>query len=285
MPVQFALLASGSRGNAALIQAGGAGLLIDIGLAPRRLGKRLMNVDSAWERIGCVVLTHTHGDHVDNSTLHWMQKRGIPLVCHEGHCDQLARHTGFQALSQAGLARTYDDRPFLTSTGVHVEPVRLTHDSGPTFGFRVEAKAARKGRAVAIGYVADTGNWSNPMAETMAHVDLLAVEFNHDVALQRGSGRAPALIARVLGDEGHLSNEQGAGFVTAVLERSSGGSLRHVVLLHLSEECNRPELAYGAAREAVRSAGRRVTIHTAQQRAAFPDLHLAPARRRLVAAL
>jgi phosphoribosyl 1,2-cyclic phosphodiesterase len=284
MPVQFAMLASGSRGNAALIQSAGAGLLIDVGLAPRKLGKRLMSVDSAWERIGCVLLTHTHGDHVDNSTLHWMQKRGIALVCHEGHHAQLTRHTGFQALSQARLARTYDDRPFLTSTGVHIEPVRLTHDSGPTFGFRIEAKAARKGRAVAIGYVADTGNWSGVMADAMAHVDLLAVEFNHDVALQRGSGRAPALIARVLGDEGHLSNEQGAGFVSAVLERSRGGSLRHVVLLHLSEECNRPELAYVAARGAIRTSGRRVEVHTAQQRAAFPDLRLAPARRRLAMA-
>ena len=48
------------------------------------------------------------------------------------------------------------------------------------------------------------------MAEAMVDVDLLGVEFNHDVELQRRSGRSPALIARNLGDRGHLSNRQGA---------------------------------------------------------------------------
>ncbi len=114
----------------------------------------------------------------------------------------------------------------------------------------------------------------------MADVDVLGVEFNHDVTLQRNSGRAPYLIARNLGDRGHLSNAQGAGLVSAVLGRSAPGSVRHVVLLHLSDQCNRPSLALKEARGAVRAAGRRVAVHAARQSEAYPNLQVRPVRRR-----
>ncbi len=78
------------------------------------------------------------------------------------------------------------------------------------------------------------------MAESLTDVDVLGVEFNHDVALQKSSPRPEFLIARNLSDEGHLSNRQGAELVQAVLARSRDGALRHVVLLHLSEQCNQP---------------------------------------------
>ena len=118
------------------------------------------------------------------------------------------------------------------------------------------------------------------MVEALADVDLLGVEFNHDVEMQRRSGRPPALIARVLGDRGHLSNAQGADFVAAVLARSRPGTIRHLVLLHLSHQCNLPHLALGVARAAIRGTGRRVALHAALQAAAHPNLWLAPARRR-----
>jgi hypothetical protein len=133
---------------------------------------------------------------------------------------------------------------------------------------------------VALGYLADTGSWSEPMADALADVDLLGVEFNHDVEMQRASGRPPALIARILGNRGHLSNVQGADFVTAVLARSRPGAVRHVVLLHLSEQCNLPKLALRVARAAIRATGRRVAVHAALQATAHPNLWLAPARRR-----
>jgi len=279
MPIQFAVLASGSRGNAALIQAGGAGLLIDAGLPPRTIAKRLASVDSAWERIASVLLTHTHGDHVNNSVLHWMTRQKVALVCHEGHRSALTRFSGFQALEKSRLVRSYQESPFLSLTGLRVDPVRLHHDGGPTYGFRIDGKTERRGRWVSVGYVADTGTWTTDMVEALADVDLLGVEFNHDVMLQRNSGRAPALIARVLGDRGHLSNGQAAEFVVAVLERSKPGTVRHLVLLHLSQECNRPELAETAAQSAVRLSGRRAAVHAALQNSAFPDVRVPPNRR------
>jgi phosphoribosyl 1,2-cyclic phosphodiesterase len=283
MPIQFAVLASGSRGNSTLVQAGHAGLLIDFGLGPKALTARLEGVGSGLGRIGAVVLTHTHGDHVHPATVRLLATRKIPLYCHPGHRGALSTRPGFGHLDAAGLVRHYDDRPFLSPSGLRIEPVTLSHDGGPTFGFRIEGRPDRGARPVALGYLADTGCWSEAMADAMADVDVLGVEFNHDEALQRNSGRAPYLIARNLGDRGHLSNAQGAGLISAVLGRSSPGTVRDVVLLHLSDQCNRPVLALKEARGAVRAAGRRISVHAALQTEAYPNLQVRAARRRPVA--
>lgn len=283
MPIQFSVLASGSRGNSTLVRAGHAGLLIDFGLGPRALVARLEGVGAGLGRVGAVVLTHTHGDHAHPSTVRLMAVRKIPLYCHEEHRGALGSRPGFAALDDAGLVRHYDDRPFLTPSGIRVEPVPLSHDAGPTFGFRIEGRPERRARPVALGYMADTGCWSEAMAEAMTDVDVLGVEFNHDVTLTLNSGRGQYLIARNLGDRGHLSNAQGAGLVSAVLRRSAPGSVRHVVLLHLSDQCNRPVLALKEARGAIRASGRRVAVHAARQCQAFPDLQVRAGRRSPVA--
>jgi phosphoribosyl 1,2-cyclic phosphodiesterase len=280
MAVQFAVLASGSSGNATLVRSRGAGLLVDLGIGPRALAKRLASVGSDLGHVGAALLTHTHGDHVQNTSLLAIAGRRVPFYCHEGHRADLSRHSGFAALEAEGLVKHYDDRPFLTPCGIGVEPFALSHDAGPTFGFRIETRCERGRRAVSIGYLADTGCWSPGMADFLTDVDLLGVEFNHDVEMQRRSRRSPYLIARNLGDRGHLSNAQGADFVAAVLGRSGSRSVRHLVLLHLSRQCNSPSLALRSARAAIRGTGRRITVHAAQQSPAHPNVWLEPARRR-----
>lgn len=285
MRVQFAVLASGSRGNATFIRAGGAGLLIDLGLGPRALKQRLESVAARWDDISAALLTHTHGDHIDELTLNGMAKRGIVLYCHEGHRHELNRLPPFETLEGAGLVRHYrEDQPFMTPNGMRVEPLTLRHDAGPTFGFRIEAKPAGRSRPVSIGYMADTGSWSEEMASALANVDVLGVEFNHDVEMQRQSPRSKELIARNLGDWGHLSNDQGARFVSAVLDRSRRGAVRHLVLLHLSQQCNHPLLALEVAQAALRGRGKKTVIHAAQQSPAHPNVWVEAARRRSAAA-
>lgn len=273
MSVQFAVLASGSRGNSTLIQSRGVGILIDIGLGPRVLRERLRAVGSDWDRVQAVVLTHTHRDHVEFATLRGLASRGIPFYCHAGHRLELGQSSPFRELENAKLTREFDLHPFLLPNGFRVEPIALRHDSGPTFGFRVEVAAERRKKAVALGYLADTGCWTSQMADAVADVDVLGVEFNHDVALQRASGRSPHLISRVLGERGHLSNEQGAEFVGEVFARSGRNAVQHLVLLHLSAQCNHPTLALGAAGDVLKRAGKhhRVVVHAASQEVSHPN--------------
>jgi ribonuclease BN (tRNA processing enzyme) len=284
MPIQFAVLASGSRGNATLVRAEGAGLLIDFGIGPRALAERLESVGARWDQIASALLTHTHGDHVDENAFRTLAKHRVALYCHEAHRVGLARFEAFQGLEALGLVRCYDERPFLTPEGTRVEPLALSHDGGPTFGFRLEARPARGPRTVSLGYLADTGCWTDAMADALADVDLLGVEFNHDVEMQKSSRRSYALIRRNLGPRGHLSNAQGADFVAAVLDRSSPGAVRHLVLLHLSQQCNDPTLALQAARGVLRGRRRRTNVHAALQAPAHPNLWVEPGRRPRAAA-
>ena len=278
MAIEFTVLGSGSKGNATLVRLDGARVLLDAGLGPRSLGQRLECVGARWDQLAGAIITHTHGDHAHDVTLRWMARLGIPLHCHEGHVAEVGHRPGFRSLAASGLVRTFDDRPFLAAPGLWVEPFELRH-SGPTFGYRLEGRAGRKGRPSVVGYLTDTGSWDARVADALADVDLLGVEFNHDVELERTSGRSPALIWRNLGDRGHLSNDQGADLLGAILERSAGGALRQVVLLHLSEQCNRPELAIRTARAALRRSGRRASVHAACQGVPLGRLWVRPGRR------
>jgi phosphoribosyl 1,2-cyclic phosphodiesterase len=117
----------------------------------------------------------------------------------------------------------------------------------------------------AIAYVADLGCWNAELAAALMDVDLLALEFNHDVLMERASGRTARLIARVIGDDGHLSNEQAAALLADVVRRSAPGRLRHVVQLHLSRECNTPDLAARAAATVLNGMADSVALCTASQ--------------------
>jgi phosphoribosyl 1,2-cyclic phosphodiesterase len=285
MGLRFTVLASGSGGNASLVQADGFGALIDAGLGPRLLAARFKAAGLSWDAVQAVLLTHTHSDHWKDATLGWLARRRVPLWCHPDHHTVLRTYSdAFLDLAASGLVRSYaEGEDFAPAPGLCCRPLRVRHDGGATFGFRLEGAPDLLGQRPALGYVADLGCWDEALAAGLAGVDLLAVEFNHDVAMQYASGRMPRLVERVLGDEGHLSNEQAAGLVRAVLARSPAGRVQHLVQLHLSRDCNRPTLARAAARAVCAGLEAPFEIHTAEQDAAGATLSLraagAPVRR------
>ncbi|MGH7136547.1 MAG: MBL fold metallo-hydrolase [Pirellulales bacterium] len=267
MALGLTVLGSGSSGNATLLEADGCAVLIDAGLGPRQIAKRMATVGVSWPRIHCVLLTHTHGDHWNDRTFAQLLRLRIPVWCHTAHLAALrAQSSCFAAMHRARLFRPYEDGQKLSITSlVCCRPLAVRHDSGATFGFRLDGAANLFNSGWAMGYVCDLGCWHEPLADALADVDVLAVEFNHDVALQRASGRAQQLIERVLSDDGHLSNEQVAGFVSAVIQRSSPARLSRLVQLHLSRQCNRPSLAQTAARRALNEHDSPALIHTSEQ--------------------
>jgi phosphoribosyl 1,2-cyclic phosphodiesterase len=264
--MRFTVLASGSRGNASLLEADGFGLLIDMGLGPRQLARRLHLAGVSWSRVHAVLLSHTHGDHWNARTISHLVGRRIMLFCHHEHARALqAVSPALRELDAQRLLRRYDDaEPFSLGTW-QCRPLVVEHDSRPTFGFRFDSPADLFAAAWALAHLSDLGTWDDALAEAIAGVDVLALEFNHDVAMQRTSGRSAMLIDRVLGDEGHLSNDQAAALLQQVIAGSSGSRLKHVVQLHLSRDCNRPALAAIAAREALTACGSAAQVHTAMQ--------------------
>jgi phosphoribosyl 1,2-cyclic phosphodiesterase len=275
MTLQFTVLASGSGGNASLLEAEGFGVLLDFGLGPRQLADRLSQAGSSWQHVHAVVLTHTHSDHWKDSTLKQLLRRRIPLYCHASHAGGLQAYgPSFLPLRDAGLVRFYEaGEEVRLSPGLRCRPLPILHDGGATFGFRFEGSPDLFGHACSLSYAADLGCWTAELAEAMANVELLALEFNHDVDLEAASGRSPYLVARVLGDHGHLSNGQAAALLGEVLRRSPSGRLRYLVQLHLSRECNFPALAAEAARRVLAELAPNVELHTAHQERISPTLH------------
>jgi phosphoribosyl 1,2-cyclic phosphodiesterase len=267
MTARFTALASGSAGNACLLEADGFGVLIDFGLGPRTLAGRMAARGLSWRDVNLVLLTHTHTDHWRETTLVHLTRLGVRLCCHAAHAEALVGQSdGFNALYSAGLVATYmADQPIDLGAGLTGLPLPVEHDAGETFGFRFEGGRGLFGSSWALGYAADLGCWDNDLAGSLANVDLLALEFNHDEHLQRTSGRPHYLIQRVLGDQGHLSNRQARDLLAKILGESLHASPRHVVPLHLSRQCNRPNLARAAANDALADAGRTADVAIAPQ--------------------
>jgi phosphoribosyl 1,2-cyclic phosphodiesterase len=267
MSLRFTVLASGSSGNASLVEADGFGVLLDAGIGPRTLAQRLTLIGASWRQVQAMVLTHTHTDHWQEATFRHFVRRRIPVYCHTDHQAELTDLSqAFASVAAAGLVRLYEPGEILLlAPGLQCQPLPIRHDSGSTFGFRFEGSPDLFGQARALAYLADLGCWDDELIQSVLNVDLLALEFNHDVEMERTSGRPLQLIARVLGDEGHLSNAQAAQFVREVLRRSTPERLRHLVQLHLSRECNRPRLAAAVARAVLGEAGCNGKVFTAKQ--------------------
>lgn len=245
--MRFTMLASGSKGNCSIIDDGQSSYLIDGGISPRTLETHLKISGFTPQRLRGLILTHTHGDHWNPRLLAYCAEKKIPWYLHKTHArtiyDQLPE---FKAFWESGLARFYlPNTPFETAPGWNWFPVILSHDSSETFGFRLDIKNAQV-PCVSIGYLADLGIWNKSLVEQFTDLDLLALEFNHDEALQKNSKRPQFLIERIMGNEGHLSNYQAVCFLDYLKSLGVSKLPKHLVQVHLSEQCNSPEHAQAA---------------------------------------
>ena len=271
---RFTVLASGSAGNANLLEVDGFGLMIDCGLRPQILTERLAAVGRTWDAVHAVLITHTHGDHWNRHTLAHLRRNQMPLIAHATHHDSMTRCAEHEPLRRAGLTRTFDvDQTFPLAPGLTARGTIVPHDSDPTFAFRFDYRTA-DGTGWSLGLVSDMGHPTDELLSAFRGVNVLAVEFNHEVALQEASRRPRMLVNRVLGMYGHLSNAQAGKLATAVAASAGPSRFDALVQLHLSRECNRPELAHAAGRAALAAHAPNAMVVTASQNQASPPVNL-----------
>lgn len=234
------LASSSTHGNAYLVAVtgggrGGAALLVDCGTPLRRLEAALAERGVDAGRVAGLLLTHRHGDHTRAMRLkHPLpQRHGFPVFAPAG---VWAEADGEFGPIEPALRQVI--APFAP---FRVGPFRVTafakpHDARDAVGFIIEAAGER------LAVVTDLGTVDDGLVRLLRGAHHLIFESNHDPELERRSGRPRYLIERILGDNGHLSNEQ-AG---AALARIVGRSTRAVLLAHLSIDCNLPQLALRA---------------------------------------
>ena len=255
MAARVTVLGSGSSGNATLLQVAGRGLLIDCGFGPRELATRLQSIGLTWSNVNAVILTHTHGDHWNRFTLEQLRRQKIPLIAHPRHHDALSDYEEYAPLKKAGLVHDYGARAFTLGGILRVQPLQISHDSEPTFAFRI-GQTLPDGQTWSYGHASDLGCASDELLHHFHGVDALALEFNHDVQLEQAS-RRPRHLIRVL---------------KAWVDAGEPGDIQAVMALHLSRECNRPELALAAASAAAPDS----IIHAATQGVPTPTIEILP---------
>jgi phosphoribosyl 1,2-cyclic phosphodiesterase len=242
MGFRFRLLASGSSGNATLIEAGETRLLIDGGLGPRILAGRLRALDVEPDSLSAILLTHEHVDHIKGVAA-FARRWGVLVAGSRG----TRRAGGFAelALELPGfdLVRPAEARDF---GAVSVTPVAIPHDAAGPLAF-----VLRVGEAT-LGHATDVGHLTDDLALALEDCDALAIESNHDFGMLRTGPYPWALKERIAGPHGHLSNTETARFLAARL----GSRCRTVVLAHLSRTNNHPEVARATVEPALARAGR-----------------------------
>ena len=257
MSVEISILASGSFGNCTVVRCPGGVMLIDLGLGPRVIERRLRDSGVGIDDIQAICLTHLDHDHFRPSWTRFIVQRAIPVFVHEPRIPLLIDRikSFFERQRQLGrtaenaqpppldqfsaLLRGFKARPFESLPGLELQPIRCDHDELGSHGFLIEGFDCR------IGYATDLGQVPRGLIEKFADLHILALESNYDPDMQLQSSRPGFLKQRIMGGAGHLSNHQALAAIQQILDRCEACSSPlpdHIVLLHRSQQCNCPRL-------------------------------------------
>lgn len=249
--MHYASLASGSKGNCHALTDGDRTLLVDAGISYLQIRTRLETLGWELATVKALAFTHEHSDHI----------AALPVLLKRTDWCILATEDTLQAICRIqGVTvpahRWIPLRPGHATDweGWRILPFSTPHDAADPVAYRVESD----GLAAAI--VTDLGHPTALVLDHCMDLDLLALEANHDVQMLREGSYPPQLKARILSRVGHLSNES----MAALLSRVRSPRLRAVVLAHLSEQNNDPDLARFAAEEVLRDSG--ISLQVASQR-------------------
>jgi phosphoribosyl 1,2-cyclic phosphodiesterase len=244
--MKFCVLGSGSKGNATYLEADGTSILIDAGMSGIELQKRLSVIGVELSAIDAILVTHEHNDHI----------QGVGVLSRRAEIPVYANPATFSAAEKI-VNRLFSYKEFETGKtfcfrNLEIHPFSISHDSGDPVGYRIS-----DGNTV-FGYCTDTGKVSRLMMHRLASCQALVLESNHDIAMLQNGSYPPYLKQRIQSSHGHLDNTEAAFF----LQELAHEKLQHVVLAHLSEENNHPEIAFHAAVEALTNTpyGRESTI-------------------------
>lgn len=273
MSLELSILGTGSSGNASVLRTSAGVVMIDAGLGPRVVAKRLQNSGVSVADVRAVVLTHLDSDHFSCNWVNTIVAGDIRVFVHASraeHLRQMTRDCGEAWHKFCALIHPFTD-DFRPLPGLNFTPVAFTHDRHGSHGFAIDCDGRR------IGFATDLGRVPPYMIERFTGVDILAIEANYDPQMQLHSGRPHFLTGRIMNGFGHLSNGQAFAAVKAIFARCDATLQRlpaHVVLLHRSRECNCPDLLREFFGTDVRIA-RRLTLAEPNVRTEW----LAPAQR------
>ncbi|MEM7542647.1 MAG: MBL fold metallo-hydrolase [Pseudomonadota bacterium] len=223
--MRFAILASGSAGNALLIETSESRILVDCGLSAKQLNRRLDALGAAGEKLDAVLLSHEHDDHVAGARTVARQHQA-PIYASYG--------TGWALRSQwpDTAIETLQQGSTKSFGAISVEPIIVPHDAREPYMFVFSAGSSR------LGLLTDVGMPTEHIQQRFKELDSLILEFNHDASMLEASVYPRSLKNRIGGPYGHLSNDQ----ARQILASLDATNLSSITAAHLSEKNNDPKL-------------------------------------------
>lgn len=225
-------IASGSSGNCTYIGAGDHHILIDAGISRKRIVEGLKQIDVAPEQLDAIFVTHEHTDHIQGIPM--MEKQfGVPIYATAGTLDGIRRKDTKNLVAMENLYQLYADRPIRLGE-LEIMPYRISHDAAEPVGYTVQADGHK------VSIATDLGVYDQYIVEHLQGSEVLLLEANHDISMLEAGTYPYSLKCRILGEQGHLSNEDSGRLLCELMD----DSLQYAFLAHLSKENNYPELAY-----------------------------------------
>lgn len=214
--MKIIVIQSGSKGNATLVIDQGRVLLIDMGTTLKVVKEALAKENMNLMNINAMLLTHEHTDH----TFGIRYLPPLPIYCTK------------ETLTLPNVVEILPYKKFKIEQ-FEITPVSTSHDVKNPLGFVIQNKDEK------LVYLTDSGKISTKTLNKLKDANYYVIESNHDVEMLINSNRPWFLKKRILSDKGHLSNEQSATYMTKCV----GENTKQIILAHLSEECNDPEVA------------------------------------------
>ncbi len=225
-------IASGSSGNCIYVGSDCAHVLIDAGISGRRVEAGLNSLELTGRDLDGILITHEHSDHIKRLGV-LARKYNIPIYATGGTVDAMVRSGSLGKIPEGIFREIREDEPFLIKDLV-VNPFTIPHDAAQPVGYRLECGEH------SVGIATDLGKYNEYIIENLQNLDALLLEANHDIRMLQ-VGRYPYYLKqRIMGDRGHLSNENAGQLLCRLLH----DNLKAVFLGHLSKENNYEELAY-----------------------------------------
>lgn len=235
--LRICVLASGSSGNCIHVESATTALLMDAGISARETLRRMADANLDPAKLRAICVSHEHADHTAGiAQLHKRLDLKLYANSETARAVRGAEDLDWNLFTNGCSFRIGD---------IEILPFPLPHDAYDPVGFILSCGTAR------IGIATDLGMPTQVARERLRGCQLVVLEANHDETLLHSSFRPWALKQRILGRQGHLSNETAA----ALLADIAGDTLRQVFLAHLSRECNNLDLALHIVRTHLASVG------------------------------
>jgi phosphoribosyl 1,2-cyclic phosphodiesterase len=255
--LKISVLGSSSSGNCTFISTSKTRILLDAGLSPTQVAKRLKAIGESLESIDALIISHEHLDHIAGLQ-GLLAKQAIPLYISQETSDVIDPKPNRSQVEAIRAGHSF----WLGE--LKVTPFTIPHDAVNPLAFTFEAEGIK------IGHVTDLGYMTELVIQRLKGCHIIVLESNHDLEMLKIGPYPWPVKQRIMSRMGHLSNEMTGRFFSEEFD----GEAQHIVLAHLSENNNHPAIARMMTTEALERRGFDVHVLLASRATPSPVIEV-----------